>query len=145
MMQVALGSLINVMPLIEHLHEYGVTCTYTESRRLKTYDAAASKQLVKLEDTDGLIQAVCDNFDPNLSTQNELKQTHSLATTFIQNGNVITKKKPIPRLTKTDASTCLIHFYTGKKNPHMSVPHSKSNVIPLKFLCKTVISKQKSQ
>ena len=63
------------MPLIEHLHEYGVTCTYTESRRLKTYDAAASKQLVKLEDTDGLIQAVCDNFDPNLSTQNELKQT----------------------------------------------------------------------
>ena len=145
MMQVALGSLINVMPLIEHLHEYGVTCTYTESRRLKTYDAAASKQLVKLEITDGLIQAVCDNFDPNLSTQNELKQTHSLATTFIQNGNVITKKKPIPRLTKTDASTCLIHFYTGEKNPHMSVPHSKSNVIPLKFLCKTVISKHKSQ
>ena len=36
MMQVALGNLINAMPLVEHLHEYGVTCTHTESRRLKT-------------------------------------------------------------------------------------------------------------
>ena len=74
MLQVALADLINEMRLIEHLHEYGVTCTYTESRRFKTYAAAANKELVKLEATNGLIQAACDNFDANLSTQNGLKQ-----------------------------------------------------------------------
>ena len=131
MLQVALADLINEMRLIEHLHEYGVTCTYTESRRFKTYAAAANKELVNLEATNGLIQASCDNFDANLSTQNGLKQSHSLATIFIQNSNIITKRKPIPRLTKTDVSNVQleepqIHFYTGEKNPHMPASHFKS-------------------
>ena len=82
-LQVALGSLINEKHLIEHLHEYGVTCTYTESRRFKTSAAVSNKQLVKMEATNGLIETASDNFDANLSTQNGLKQTHSLATVLI--------------------------------------------------------------
>ena len=39
------------------------------------------------------------------------------------------------------------HFYTGEKNSQifkkMLAFHSKSNVLPLKFVCKTVISKHK--
>ena len=88
--------------MIEHLHEYGVTWIYTESRRFKTSATAAKKQLVSLATTNRLIQAVPNNFGANLSTQNRL--THSLVTVFIQNGNVITKRKPIPRYTNTDFS-----------------------------------------
>ena len=48
-------------------------------KKIKTSAAAQKKQVVKLEVTSGLIQAISDNFDANLSTQNGLKQTQSLA------------------------------------------------------------------
>ena len=94
MLQIALRNFINKKRLNKHLPEYGVTCTYKESRRFKTAAAAAAaanKQLVKLEATNGLIQAVTNNFHADISTQNRLKQTHSLASIFIQNSNFIMK------------------------------------------------------
>ena len=73
-----------------------------------------------------------------------------LAINFHSEWQRYTEKKPIPRLTKTDVSNFQpeephIHFYTVEKNPQMPVFHSKSNVFALKFQCKTVISKDKSQ
>ena len=124
MLQVGLGNLINEKRLIEHLREYGIFCIYTDSRKSKTSAAAAIKELVKLEATNELIQAISDNFNANLSSQNGLKQTHSLATISTQNGNILTKRKLMPRLKKSDVSNVQleepqIHFYTGEKNPQM--------------------------
>ena len=69
MLQVGLGNLINEKRLIEHLREYGIFCIYTDSRKSKTSAAAAAiKELVKLEATNELIQAISDNFNANLSS-----------------------------------------------------------------------------
>ena len=42
---------------------------------------------LNLDSKNGLIQGISDNFDAHLSTQNGLKQTHSLATIITQFGN----------------------------------------------------------
>jgi hypothetical protein len=55
--------------------------------------------------TYGLVQGSSDNFDANLSTQNELKQTHSLATIITQyGGQGDNGREEITRLKKEELS-----------------------------------------
>lgn len=105
MLQVALSGLVREKKIIEHLHEYAVTSTYKEYRRFRVSAASSNEVQVQLESCDGLIQGVSDNFDAALSTQNGLKQTHSLATIIIQNGDYLSHRFPIPRLTRSECST----------------------------------------
>ena len=65
-----------------------VTCTYDELLRFKTSAAVAANEERSLrgmfDSRFGLIQAIADNFDANISSQNGLKSTHGLALLFTQ-------------------------------------------------------------
>ena len=55
----------------------------------------------ELQSSDGLIQVVSDNFDAHIHSQNELKETHSLATMITQSQSKPSlSRNPIPRLSK---------------------------------------------
>ena len=94
----------------------------------------------------GLVQVIADNFDANISSQNGLKQTHSLAmllsqTKHIQNGlteNLITrlKKDDMKDVTIEDVPT---FFYKGPKKPVMPDVEAVSNVLPLRVLTHKVL------
>ena len=155
-LQVALGLLLQEKKLIEHLYEYGVTASYDEVRRFKisaAYSASQEKEQT-LDSTVGLIQGISDNFDANLSTQNGLKQTHSLATIVtqhLQSPNEV-KRDSIPRLKKDElASVPLkdvdVKIYSGEKKPQMPKFFALCGVLPLRVLCEqsmiTSMSKEK--
>ena len=75
-MQLALGILVLDKKLIEHLHEYGITCRYHELRRCKISAAVESDEKAEdLQSSDGPIQVVSDNFDAHIHSQNGLKET----------------------------------------------------------------------
>ena len=83
MLQVGLGLVAYHKPTIERLHEYKLTPTYHELRRLKTLSAVSntgSSRLTGAAAKNGFIQVISDNFHAHIHTQNELKQTK-------QNGN----------------------------------------------------------
>ena len=87
-LQVALGLLANKQKLIQRFFDYGITCSPDEMRRFKISAAAdcAKKKVSTQISTKkgGLIQVSIDNFDTPNSSQNGLKQTHSLATIITQ-------------------------------------------------------------
>ena len=142
MFQVAPGLLVQEKRLIGHLYEYRVTASYDEVRRFKISAAAASTSLdtsKTLSQKNGLIQGVSDNFDANLSNQNGLKQTHSLATIITQycSSAETQSRQPIPRLKKSELSTVQIQdiqiqMYTVEKKPSMPKSHATVGVLPLK-------------
>ena len=74
--------------LIEKCHQFGITCTYDEILRFKSsaaHAASKEKQLHGLLDHKvGIIPAVADNFDANISSPNGLKSTHALALLLTQ-------------------------------------------------------------
>ena len=66
--------------IVEHLHEYQVVYSYDEIKRFRpsvSCDASekVNQNILKLQ-TEGLVQAVVDNFDCNISCINGLKQTY---------------------------------------------------------------------
>ena len=149
MMQVALRLFVREKKIIEFLHEFGVTSSYDEVRRFKISAAHQTSQqkTVPLDSKDGLIQGVSENFDANLSTQNGLKQTHSLATIFLQHREQpqTEKRDPIPRLIKSELATVELNepelkIYKGQQTP--SMPHScaQRGVLPIKILCSQVMN-----
>ena len=155
-LQIALGVLARDKKLIQHLHEYSVTSSYDEVRRFKISAAAASdKTSVRSifgNPDQGLIQTVANNFDATISSQNGLRQTHSLAMMLAQprpaeSGEHITNM--IPRikhedLKNVDLTNLEVTFYTGPNRPAMpsKVIHG---VLPLKFQCNKVIITHASQ
>ena len=102
----------------------------------------ASKDHLILDSEKDLIQGVSGNFDANLSTRNSLKQTHSLATVFLQCGNlthVADSRTPIPRLKKEDLSSVELYepkmrIFKGEKKSKMPPAFSKKEILPLKVL-----------
>ena len=72
------------------MHDFGVTCSYSEVLRFKASAATTAAQdvhsnLRTLTDAKhGLIQAVADNFNANISSQNCLRSTHALALLLTQ-------------------------------------------------------------
>ena len=88
LLQIAISVLLGERHLIEHLYEYGITCSYTEFLRFRT--SAASNQndniLDSLPKNGGQVQAIADNYDRTISSPNGLKQTHELAMIITQQG-----------------------------------------------------------
>ena len=90
--------------------------------------------------SDSLIQVVADNFDCNISSQNGLKQTHSLAMTLTQEANPNDEKikeRTFPRLKNSKLSddaleNVSIEQYHGPKKPEM--PYEVSLIYLLFFL-----------
>jgi hypothetical protein len=74
--------------LIDQFRDFGITCTYDEVLRFKTSDDSAVSKKSELRgilsSDDGLIQAVADNFDGNISSPNGLRFTHALALLITQ-------------------------------------------------------------
>ena len=128
MVQVALGLFVREKKIIQFLNEFGVTSSYDEVRRFKISAAhqTSKQKTVPLDSNDGLIQGISDNFDANLSTQNGLKQTHSLATIIVQHSDQphTEKRDPIPRLMTSELATVELNepelkIYKGKKKTNM--------------------------
>ena len=83
-LQIALGNLLrDSRKLINPFYQFGVTCSYDEILRFKKSAALAATKEIKLsgieQASDGLIPAVADNFDADISSQNGKLATHSLA------------------------------------------------------------------
>ena len=89
----------------------------------------------------GLVQTVIDNFDTAISSQNGLKQTHSLAMLLTKpESNVIddNTNETFPRLRKSDLKDVVlkeipIHYYKGPKKVVL-LEGIKYNVLPLRVL-----------
>ena len=111
-LQVDLAILANKPQLIEHLYDYGVTCSPDEMRRFK------------------------------ISSQNGLKQTHSLAMLLTQPESKNTdndKRKTFPRLKKCGLKDVVlkevpVKYYKGPKKPDMPEEGIRYNVQPLRIL-----------
>ena len=153
MLQVGLGLIVHEKKKIQQLSEYGITASFDEIRRFKISAASfSSKGATVLDSRNGLIQGVSDNFDANLSTQNGLKQTHSLASIVIQHTSSPTGeiRQPIPRLKKEELATVKLEdvklsIHSGEKKPQMPDSFSKVGILPLKMLCEQAMLVEKSQ
>ena len=122
MLQVALGLLCHEKELIEHLHEYGVTCSYSEIRQFGL-SAALQDETESFNSEKGLIQEISDNFNANLCTQNGLQQTHSMATivTQIVHSDEKGSRKHITRIKKDEIKEATLDdtpmkIYTGERS-----------------------------
>ena len=87
-LQVALGVIMRDRALIDQAYAFRITCSYYEVLRFKASAALAAtkeRNLSGVLSSDGaLIQAVADNFDANISSQNGLQSTHALAMLLTQ-------------------------------------------------------------
>ena len=153
-LQIALGVVLGKRAVIEQFNDFAVACTYDEVLRFKASAATAAfknSNLTGLEaPKDGLIQVVVDDFDANISSQNGLVNTHSLAMMLtVSDDNHTTKKedKPetFPRLSTQDACSIpiqdiQIERYKGPKKPEMPASEALWIVLPLYVLTHQVVS-----
>ena len=152
-LQVGLAILANKPQLVDHLYDYGITCSPDEMRRFKVSAAVAScakdnsPGSFLSSQNGGLLHTIIDNFDTAISSQNWLKQTHSLAMLLTKpESNVIddNTNETFPRLRKSDLKDVVlkeipIHYYKGPKKPVM-LEGIKYNVLPLRVVAhQTVI------
>lgn len=158
-LQLALGNLIrDSKALINHIYQFRVTCSYDEILRFKKSAALAATKDIKLsgihQGSMGLIQAVADNFDANISSQNGKLTTHSLAMLITQpkiaSPDDQHPRESIPRIPKADMSKpndfeIQVHRYQGPKRVPMPESCSRKNVLPLKVLCSSVISERRAK
>ena len=149
-LMVALAVMVRQKEVVEHLHEYRVVCSYDELKRFRPsvafHACSANNSSILRHHSEGLVQAVADNFDCNISSMNGLRQTHSLALMMIQHGReAVNKDEFIKRLKKADLKDIDLpdvemSRYTGPKKPCMPGNDVHSLVPPLKVLCGAVIS-----
>ena len=124
MLQIALGLLAREKKTIEQLYAFRVSASYDEIRRYKISAAASSNfSDLCLDAEKGLIQGICDNYDTNISSQNGLKSTHSLATIITQPiyNDVEDRETAVPRLKKGELKSVKLNtidtkMYKGEKN-----------------------------
>ena len=85
-----LGVMVKDKATVQHLADYCVVASYDELIRFRTCAAAQANEEksngVLRHCSTGLVQAVSDNFDCNISSVNGQKQTHSLALIMVQSG-----------------------------------------------------------
>ena len=84
----ALSIMVRKKSTIEHLYDFGVLSSYDELKLFRSSAAvegnkASTKSILKNSSV-GLVQAVADNYDCNISSPNGLRQTHSLAMIMTQ-------------------------------------------------------------
>lgn len=152
-LQIALGVLVREKQLLENLHDFGVTCAYDEVLRFKTSGAASTAEERDsngiFQADDGLVQAVADNFDANICSQNGLQSTHALAMLMTQMAQTtITGRyddNTIRKLVKTELSNAIspdvpVQCYNGPKKPTMLPDKAIHQVLPSKVLAQQSIS-----
>ena len=135
-LQVALAILVERSALIDHLYDYGITCSYNELLRFRT---SAALWTVNRRTYDiiahylrGLVQCVADNFDCAISSMNGKKQTHSLAMIITQpddnkNDEFCRAAMEIPRLKKQEIKDVEL-----PDTPHVEYTGPKKTLIPKK-------------
>ena len=156
-LQLALGNLIRDSKLlINQMYQFRVTCSYDEILRFKksaAFAATKEMQLSGIHRADhGLIQAVADNFDADISSQNGKVTTHALAMLITQPKHHDDKGTDarIPRISKAELSKPLdlevpIQRFQGPKRVPMPEKCSKKQVLPLKVLCSRIISERRAR
>ena len=119
---------------------------YDEVQRFKASAAKAAVDLASqrgvTDAAGGLIQVVADNFDANISSQNGLISTHSLAMLLtFKDGTSETSsdETAIRRLTREEmkmpvAEDVAVHRYKGPKKPDMPEQMARRAVLPLRVL-----------
>ena len=143
--------------LIETLYDFGVTCSYDEYLRFiasAASSAATDKGLRGISDhSSGLIQVIADNFDTDISSQNRLQSTHSLAVLTTQkNKSTPDDSDPVQTIrrlreeemkTEVEADVPIVHFQ-GPKKPAMPQMNAKRVVPPLRVLAQQRILVQRA-
>ena len=149
MLQIGLGLIARGRDVIEHLHDYVICSTYQETRRFKLSAAVNNRKssAQELRAENGLIQAVSDNFNANINTQNGIKETNGMATIVTQTQGRLSEQFARPdilRLKQEDLKNIKlketkITFFKGQKNPPVSKEFCITSVLPLKVFCEQVI------
>ena len=145
-----LAVMVRKKDIVNHLHEYGIVCSYDELKKLRSsavyHGSKGITQSVLLHHSKGFIQAVADNFDCNISSMNGLKQTHSLAMMMLQAGDENGEEQcQIDRLTSAeikDNELPDVNFvqYKGPKKPEMPKNEALQSVPALSIIAKGVLS-----
>ena len=157
--QIALGNLTrDSKSLLNQLYQFRVTCSYDVILRFKRSAALAATRDIKLSGINqgslGLIQTVADNFDADISSQNGKITTHSLAMLITQPTNAYddeqNTRESIPRISKSDMSREIdfeipVQRYQGPKIVPMLDNGSKKSVLPLKALCRAILSERRAK
>lgn len=155
-LQIALGVVLNRKGLIEQFYDFLVSCSYDEVLRFKTSAAAAAVNNASLRGhvhaEDGLVQFVSDNFDAQISSQNGLLSTHSLAMllTFVdKHGKDEPNGQTFRRIRKEEMKQQVIedipvHRYYGPKKPDMPSSEVNRSVLPLRVLAHQVIALERA-
>ena len=158
-LQIALGIHVREKSEIETMHEFGVTFSYSEVLRLKASAATAAAQGVHsnlraiTDAKHGLIQAVADNFDANISSQNGLRSTQALALLLTQENKIVdhtqNTKVSIKRIKKEDMKKQVtfvldIKHYHGPKKPSMPAGESIRYVLSVKVLAEQSVIRRRA-
>ena len=152
-LQVALaGKMLESKKLINSMYSYGVSCSYKEYRRFKKSASQAAVSNLNLTGIsnaeEGLVQAIVDNFDADISSQNGRQSTHSLAILLTQHSNnpeeeIVEDFLKVKRIS-TDSSNIPydveIHRYQGHKQPDMPSDGITKAVWPLKSLANQALA-----
>ena len=146
-LQFGLAIIMREKQLVSQFYDYGVVCSYDELVRFRTSAAAGSAKKqshgIPSHHSNGLVQAVTDNFDCNISSMKGLQQTHSLAIMMLQSAcKPEMVSEIIPRLKKTELKDAYLPVietvqYIGPKKKELPVAECIQIVQPLKILAKT--------
>lgn len=145
------GKTLESKKFINSMYSYGVCCSYTEYRRFKKSASHAALQDLKLSGIcnakEGIVQAIADNFDADISSQNGKQSTHSLAILLTQysktpeEGEEETSPK-MKRIHKDSPDVPYdidIHRYQGPKQPLMPLDGATKVVHSLKSLAQQAL------
>lgn len=156
-LQISLGLVLHEKALIEQMYKFGICCSYDEVRRFKASAANAAtenRDLMGLSSHEaGLVQAVADNFDANISSQNGLRSTHALAILITQpqveasndyDGNTIRRLKK-DEMKDEVGNEVPVQRYQGKKKPSMPLSESNHSPPTLKLLAQQNISLRRAK
>ncbi len=111
---------------VKAFHDFQVTCPYDELLRFKKSIACSANSNMDLtglnKEADGLIQGVGDNFDQQISSQNGMLQTHSMALLMTQTNDEKKQDEAVPRLKKSEMAQ---QFHTTLKSVVTLVQRSR--------------------
>ena len=127
------------------MYSYSVCSSYTEYRRFKKSAAKAAVADLKMSGisnaADGLVQAIADNFDADISSQNGRLPSHSVLPAPSEGEQ---EDNPRIRRVPNDSSEVPcdvdIHRYQGPKQPQMPESHAIMAIPTLKSLAHQVIA-----
>ena len=156
-LQIALGVVLNRKGLIEQFHDFLASCSYDEVLRFKASAAAAAVSNASLRGhvhaEDSLVQLVSDNFDAQISSQNGLLSTHSLAMllTFVdKHGQDDPNSQTFRRIRKDEMKEQIIQDipiqrYCGPKKPDMPSSEVNHLVLPLRVMAHQVVALERAR